>query len=55
MFDSLEDLAARIDDPALDVTADDFLVLKNAGPQGRAGDAGGGLPADPHEAVARRA
>jgi dihydroxy-acid dehydratase len=32
VFDSLEDLAARIDDPALDVTADDFLVLKNAGP-----------------------
>ena len=48
VFDSLEDLAARIDDPALDVTADDFLVLKNAGPAGRAGHAGGRLPADPH-------
>jgi dihydroxy-acid dehydratase len=32
VFQSLEDLAARIDDPALDVTAEDFLVLKNAGP-----------------------
>jgi len=32
VFESLEDLAARIDDPALDVTAEDFLVLKNAGP-----------------------
>lgn len=32
VFDSLEDLAARIDDPNLDVAADDILVLKNAGP-----------------------
>jgi dihydroxy-acid dehydratase len=32
VFDNLADLAARIDDPALDVAADDFLVLKNAGP-----------------------
>ena len=32
VFESLEDLAGRIDDPALDVAADDFLVLKNAGP-----------------------
>lgn len=32
VFESLEDLARRIDDPELDVTADDFLVLKNAGP-----------------------
>jgi dihydroxy-acid dehydratase len=32
VFTSLEDLAARIDDPALDVTADDFLVLQNVGP-----------------------
>ena len=32
VFSSLEDLAKRIDDPALDVTADSFLVLKNAGP-----------------------
>jgi dihydroxy-acid dehydratase len=32
VFGSLADLAARIDDPALDVTADDMLVLQNAGP-----------------------
>ncbi|HZZ63515.1 MAG TPA: dihydroxy-acid dehydratase [Roseiarcus sp.] len=32
VFESLEDLCDRIDDPALDVAADDFLVLKNAGP-----------------------
>ena len=37
VFDSLEDLAARVDDPALDVTATDFLVLKNAGPRGAPG------------------
>ncbi len=33
VFESLDDLARRIDDPDLDVTADDFLVLKNAGPR----------------------
>jgi dihydroxy-acid dehydratase len=32
VFSSLADLAARIDDPALDVTADDIMVLQNAGP-----------------------
>jgi len=32
VFSSLEDLAARIDDLALDVTPEDFLVLQNAGP-----------------------
>jgi dihydroxy-acid dehydratase len=32
VFSSLADLAARIDSPYLDVTADDFLVLQNAGP-----------------------
>ncbi|HST74810.1 MAG TPA: dihydroxy-acid dehydratase, partial [Acetobacteraceae bacterium] len=37
VFDGLEDLAARIDDPALDVTASDVLVLKNAGPLTPAG------------------
>ncbi len=31
VFDGLEDLAGRIDDPALDVTKDDILLLKNAG------------------------
>jgi dihydroxy-acid dehydratase len=37
VFDSLEDLAARIDSPDLDVTADDILVLRNAGPKGAPG------------------
>jgi len=37
VFDSLEDMAARIDDPALDVTAEDVLVLRNAGPIGAPG------------------
>lgn len=37
VFDSLDDLAARIDDPHLDVTADDVLVLRNAGPKGAPG------------------
>ncbi|HTQ35022.1 MAG TPA: dihydroxy-acid dehydratase, partial [Stellaceae bacterium] len=32
VFTSLEDLSARIDDPDLDVTPDDFLVLQHAGP-----------------------
>jgi dihydroxy-acid dehydratase len=36
VFSSLEDLAARIDDPALDVTAQDILVLQNAGPHSAA-------------------
>jgi dihydroxy-acid dehydratase len=32
VFSSLADLAARMDDPALDVTPEDVLVLQNAGP-----------------------
>ena len=39
VFTSLADLAARIDDPTLDVTKDDFLVLQNAGPT-----SGSGMP-----------
>ncbi|MGC1413090.1 MAG: dihydroxy-acid dehydratase [Acetobacteraceae bacterium] len=31
VFDGLEDLASRIDDPSLDVSEHDILVLKNAG------------------------
>jgi dihydroxy-acid dehydratase len=31
VFDGLEDLASRIDDPSLDVTEHDIMVLKNAG------------------------
>ena len=37
VFESLEDLSNRIDDPALDVTPADALVLKNAGPLGAPG------------------
>ena len=37
VFTSLEDLAARIDDPELDVAADDILVLQNAGPKSPSG------------------
>jgi dihydroxy-acid dehydratase len=33
VFTSLDDLSARIDHPQLDVTADNFLVLQNAGPK----------------------
>lgn len=32
VFESLEDLSKRVDDPDLDIKADDFMVLKNAGP-----------------------
>ncbi|MPY71764.1 MAG: dihydroxy-acid dehydratase [Alphaproteobacteria bacterium] len=39
VFASLADLSARIDDPGLDVAADDFLVLQNAGPK-----SGSGMP-----------
>ncbi|MCB1471673.1 MAG: dihydroxy-acid dehydratase [Rhodobiaceae bacterium] len=37
VFSSLEDLAKRIDDPDLDITADDFMVLQNAGPTSASG------------------
>jgi dihydroxy-acid dehydratase len=37
VFDDYADLKARLDDPALDVTADSVLVLRNAGPQGGPG------------------
>lgn len=37
VFSSLDDLAARIDDPDLDVEADDILVLQNAGPKSASG------------------
>ncbi|MBN9678496.1 dihydroxy-acid dehydratase [Salipiger bermudensis] len=36
VFSSLEDLAERIDDPDLDVTAEDILLLQNAGPTSKA-------------------
>nr|WP_240457669.1 IlvD/Edd family dehydratase [Halomonas socia] len=37
VFTGLEDLAKRIDDPDLDVNADDILVLQNIGPKGAPG------------------
>jgi len=43
VFDGLEDLAARIDDPELDVAADDVLLLRNIGPKGAPGMPEAGL------------
>ena len=37
VFDSVEDLHARIDDPALEVTKDSVLVLRGCGPRGYPG------------------
>jgi dihydroxy-acid dehydratase len=37
VFDGVDDMAARLDDPALDVTADSVLVLRYAGPKGAPG------------------
>lgn len=36
VFTSLEDLAARVDDPDLDIAPDDIMVLQNAGPRSAA-------------------
>ena len=37
VFESVEDMTLRVDDPDLDVNADDVLVLRNAGPKGAPG------------------
>ena len=37
VFESVEDMTLRVDDPELDVNADDVLVLRNAGPKGAPG------------------
>jgi dihydroxy-acid dehydratase len=37
VFESVEDMTRRIDDPALDVTEDDVIVMRNAGPIGAPG------------------
>ncbi|MCP1200454.1 dihydroxy-acid dehydratase [Notoacmeibacter sp. MSK16QG-6] len=37
VFSSLEDMAARVDDPDLDIAADDIMVLQNAGPRSASG------------------
>jgi len=44
VFKDLEDLSARIDDPALDVLPEDVLVLQNAGPIGAGMPEAGYLP-----------
>ncbi|HLU78606.1 MAG TPA: IlvD/Edd family dehydratase [Burkholderiaceae bacterium] len=44
VFENAEDLARRIDDPELDVQADDVLVLKNIGPKAAAMPEAGYLP-----------
>lgn len=44
VFESPEDAAARIDDPALGVSPDDVLVLRNAGPVGAGMPEAGSLP-----------
>ena len=37
VFESVEDMTSRIDDPALDVTENDVLVMRSAGPIGAPG------------------
>ncbi|KQN71507.1 MULTISPECIES: dihydroxy-acid dehydratase [unclassified Devosia] len=37
VFDSVRDMTERLDDPSLDIAADDVLVLRNAGPKGAPG------------------
>src|SRR6201985_520334 len=37
VFDSVEDMTLRVDDPDLDVNPDDVLVRRNAGPKGAPG------------------
>jgi dihydroxy-acid dehydratase len=37
VFESVEDMTNRIDDPALDIAADDVIVMRNAGPIGAPG------------------
>ncbi len=54
VFASLEDLAARIDDPDLEVAPDDVLVLQNAGPKSGTGMPEAGYLPIPAQARARR-
>ncbi len=37
VFDSVQDMTERLDDPTLTIAADDILVLRNAGPKGAPG------------------
>ena len=55
VFESVEDMTLRVDDPDLDVNADDVLVLRNAGPKGAPGmPEAGYLPIPKKLARARR-
>ncbi|MEX2644619.1 MAG: dihydroxy-acid dehydratase [Acetobacterales bacterium] len=49
VFSSLDDLAKRVDDPDLDVTADDFLILQNSGPK-----SGYGMPESGYLPIPRK-
>lgn len=53
VFSGIEDLQERIDDPDLDVEADDILVLKNAGPVGAPGMPEAGLLPIPKKLLER--
>ncbi len=44
VFDSAEDASARIDDPALNITPDHVMILRNAGPVGDGFPEAGSLP-----------
>ena len=52
VFDSIEDMHARIDDPDLDVDADSVLVLRGCGPKGYPGMPEVGQPAAAGQAAA---
>ena len=53
VFESVEDMTRRVDDPDLDVNADDVLVLRNAGPKGAPGMPEAGYLPIPRKLVAR--
>jgi dihydroxy-acid dehydratase len=52
VFDGLADLEARINDPALQMSADDVIVLRGEGPRGSIGMSGTGLIPIPDSLVA---
>jgi dihydroxy-acid dehydratase len=51
VFDGLADLEARIDDPALEISADEVIILRGEGPRGSIGMAGTGLIRIPERLV----
>jgi L-arabonate dehydrase len=53
VFETIDDYDRRIDDPALDVTPDSVLVLKNCGPRGYPGFPEVGLLSLPKKLLAR--